>query len=181
MKHLKTTVLGAVLGLGAAAAFAAGNHAGGHGKEHGGGHGHGAAVGVPGDKNKVDRTIHVSMTDDMRFNPATIEVKQNETIRFHVMNDGKVRHEMVIGTEQELKDHYVEMMKHPEMEHDDPNQITLDGGKSGEMVWKFTKAGKVDFACLQPGHYDAGMKGKVAVAKTGSRTSAAKTSSQHSH
>ena len=27
-----------------------------------------------------------------------------------------------------------------------------------------TKTGKIDFACLQPGHYDAGMKGAVMVA-----------------
>lgn len=155
-------------------AFAAGDHAGGHG--HGGGHGHAsdASIGVPGDKNKVDRTIEVSMTDDMRFHPENIQAKQNETIRFVVKNDGKLKHEMVIGTDKELKEHYAMMMKHPEMEHDDPNQITLAPGKTGEIVWKFSKAGKVDFACLQPGHYDAGMKGKVAVTKAGG-------ANKHSH
>jgi Uncharacterized copper-binding protein len=56
------------------------------------------------------------------------------------------------------------MKKFPEMEHSDPNMATVPPGKTGEIVWKFTKSGKVDFACLQPGHYDAGMKGAVTVA-----------------
>lgn len=56
------------------------------------------------------------------------------------------------------------MMKNPEIEHAEPNMVTLAPGKTGEVVWQFTKAGKVDFACLQPGHYDAGMKGVVNVA-----------------
>lgn len=62
--------------------------------------------------------------------------------------------------------HYQAMLKNPEMEHEEANMITLAGSKTGEMIWQFTKAGKVDFACLQPGHYDAGMKGAVSVTKT---------------
>ncbi|GHC90320.1 hypothetical protein GCM10007320_38510 [Pseudorhodoferax aquiterrae] len=121
---------------------------------------------------KVTRTIKVDMTDAMRFNPATIDVQQNETVRFLITNSGKVKHELVLGTEQELKEHYEVMKKNPEMEHDDPNMVTLAPGKSGEVIWQFTKAGKVDFACLQPGHYDAGMKGAVTVAKAKGKASA---------
>jgi len=55
------------------------------------------------------------------------------------------------------------MLKFPEMEHADPNQLSVDPGKTGEMIWQFTKAGAFDFACLQPGHFEAGMRGKVAV------------------
>jgi len=72
----------------------------------------------------------------------------------------------VLGTPQDLKAHYEIMKKNPEMEHADANMITLAAGKSGEIVWQFTKAGAVDFACLQPGHYDAGMKGAVSVMKS---------------
>lgn len=132
---------------------------------HGHGHGGGgvASFGKPGDAKKVSRTVNVDMTDDMRFTPAAITVKRGETIRFNVRNAGKVKHEMVLGTEGELKEHYQMMIKMPEMEHADPNAITLDGGKSGEIIWQFTKSGTVPFACLQPGHYDAGMKGNVVV------------------
>jgi Cu/Ag efflux protein CusF len=104
------------------------------------------------------------MTDAMRFNPSSVDARQGETIRFIVRNSGQLRHELVLGTEKDLKDHYEVMKKHPEMEHADPNMVSVAPGQTGEIVWRFTKTGKVDFACLQPGHYDAGMKGLVRVA-----------------
>jgi uncharacterized cupredoxin-like copper-binding protein len=159
MKHtFRNTAFAALLALAGAGASAAGNHAGGHGDAD-------EAVGKPGTAVKVTRTVNVDMTDGMRFNPASIRVKQGETVRFAVKNSGQLKHELVLGTEKELKAHYEAMKKNPEMEHADPNMVTLAAGKSGEIVWQFTKAGKVDFACLQPGHYDAGMKGAVTVAK----------------
>ena len=136
-------------------ATAAGSHAGGHESE---------AIGKPGVAAKASRTVQVDMTDAMRFVPANISVRQGETVRFVVKNSGNVKHEMVLGTEKELKEHYEVMKKNPEMEHADENMVTVAPGQSGEIVWQFTKAGKIDFACLQPGHYDAGMKGAVNVA-----------------
>lgn len=127
-------------------------------------HGDSDAIGSAGDPKRVNRTVKVGMSDSMRFAPASVAVKQGETIRFLVRNDGKIKHEMVLGTEKELKEHYELMKKFPEMEHSDPQMVTVAPGKTGEIVWRFTKAGKVDFACLQPGHYDAGMKGMVNVA-----------------
>jgi uncharacterized cupredoxin-like copper-binding protein len=162
MKHtLRNTAFSALVALAAAGASAAGNHAGGHG------HDADEAIGKPGVAAKATRTINVDMTDGMRFNPADITVKQGETVRFIVKNSGQLKHELVLGTEKELKEHYEAMKKNPEMEHADPNMVTLAAGKTGEIVWQFTKAGKVDFGCLQPGHYDAGMKGAVKVSKSG--------------
>lgn len=137
-------------------AFSSGEHSGGH-------HSDAGAIGQPGNASKVTRTITVDMTDAMRFSPANITAKQGETIKFVVKNSGKIKHEMVLGTEKELKDHYEVMKKNPEMEHADENMVTVEPGKSGEIIWQFTQSGKVNFACLQPGHYDAGMKGVVAV------------------
>lgn len=139
-----------------ASAMAAGSHAGGHGDED--------AVGKPGLASKVSRTVKVDMTDSMRFQASDLTAKQGETIRFVVTNSGQIKHEMVLGTEKDLKEHYEVMKKNPEMEHADANMITLAPGKTGEIIWQFTKAGKVDFACLQPGHYDAGMTGVITVA-----------------
>ena len=150
----------------ATGALAAGSHAGGHGDDE--------AVGKPGVASKVTRTVKMDMTDNMRFNASDLTVKQGETIRFVVTNSGKLKHEMVLGTEKDLKDHYEVMKKNPEMEHADANMITLAPGKSGEIIWQFTKAGKVDFACLQPGHYDAGMKGAITVASGKSNAKEAK-------
>ena len=124
-------------------------------------HPHG--LGKPGDPAKASRTVTVDMTDAMRFIPANITVKKGETVRFVVKNSGKLKHEMVLGTANELREHAALMKKFPEMEHEEPNQVVLDSGKEGELVWQFTKSGTFDFACLQPGHFDAGMRGKIAV------------------
>lgn len=137
--------------------------AGANEDKHGGAAGNSIA-GRPGQATQVTRTVTVDMTDDMRFNPSQITVKQGETIRFVVRNSGKIKHEMVLGTTEELKEHYNMMMKMPGMGHADAKQVVVDPGKQGELIWRFTRTGKVDFACLQPGHYDAGMKGLVTVA-----------------
>ena len=155
--------------------FATGSHAG----NHAGGHADSDAIGKPGKATNAKRTVKVEMLDTMRFNPQSITVKQGETIKFIVKNSGKVKHEMVLGTEKELKEHAEVMKKNPEMEHDDANQITVQPGKSGEIIWQFTKAGKVNFACLQPGHYDAGMAGTVTVNKAKGHTHAHESAHNH--
>jgi plastocyanin len=99
----------------------------------------------------------------MRFTPAEITVRQGETVRFALRNAGRLKHELVLGTEQALKAHDAAMARDPAMEHADPNMLTLAPGARGEIVWRFTRSGRVDFACLQPGHYAAGMKGLVRV------------------
>ena len=119
--------------------------------------------GREGDPAKVSRTVKVGMADTMRFTPANVVVKRGETVKFVVRNDGKLLHEMVLGTVEALKEHAELMKKFPEMEHSDPNIAHVKPGATGEIVWQFTKAGAFQFACLQPGHYEAGMVGKVAV------------------
>lgn len=151
------------------------------GHSHSHGDAHGDAIGVAGKPGKVSRTVTVDMTDAMRFNPANVAVKQGETIRFVVKNSGQVKHEFVLGTEKELKEHYELMKKFPEMEHSDPNMVTVAPGKTGEVIWQFTQSGTVDFACLQPGHYDAGMKGAVSVAAGKSTAGKAKADEHADH
>jgi uncharacterized cupredoxin-like copper-binding protein len=125
--------------------------------------GHAPALGQAGDPTRVSRTVAVEMTDGMRFIPARIEVKRGETVRFVVKNSGKVKHEMVLGTLDELKEHAALMRKFPEMENDDPNAVDVAPGKTRDLVWQFTRSGTFDFACLQPGHFEAGMRGNVMV------------------
>ena len=145
------------LALASASAFA-------HDKGHGA-HADAQKIGVAGLAARVSRTVDVDMSDAMRFTPASVLVKQGETIRFVVKNSGKLKHEFVLGGAKELKEHYELMKKFPEMEHSDPNMVTVASGQAGEVIWQFTQAGEIAFACLQPGHYDAGMKGMVNVAK----------------
>jgi uncharacterized cupredoxin-like copper-binding protein len=118
--------------------------------------------GIAGDR-KGARTIEIRMDDDMRFRPDRIEVREGETIRFVVRNAGKVLHEMVIGTDEELAQHAALMRKFPTMEHDEPFMAHVRPAARGELVWNFNRAGTFQFACLVPGHYEAGMKGTLVV------------------
>lgn len=119
--------------------------------------------GRTGDPKKVVRTVTVDMADTMRFTPAVLTIKRGETVRFVVRNRGKVMHEMVIGTMQELTEHAEQMKKHPHMEHDEPYMAHVAPGKQESIVWQFTKAGEFHFGCLVPGHFEAGMVGRIVV------------------
>ncbi len=157
MKNCAFALLLAAL---AGPALASGNHAGGHGEK--------MAVGEPGDKTKATQTIRVTMkeTDDgkMLFTPAVFNVRKGQTVKISIKNAGTVDHEFVLDQEDKILEHKAVMEKFPEMEHADPNAIRLAAGESGEIVWKFTTDGQFKFACLVPGHYDAGMHGDVTVA-----------------
>jgi uncharacterized cupredoxin-like copper-binding protein len=115
------------------------------------------------DPNKARRTVRVEMLDQMRFVPAEVTVKRGEIVRFVPVNKGQVMHEMVLGTMEELKKHAEMMKKHPGMEHDEPHMAHVAPGKEGVMGWQFTRAGEFFYGCLIPGHFDAGMIGKVKV------------------
>ncbi len=154
---MKETCLVLVLGIVPAVALAAGSHAGGH-DDH-----HAASYGAPGVAAQVSRTIEVQAGDNMRYTPATITVRRGETIRIVVKNSGKLPHELVLGDAKSLKEHAEVMRKYPDMEHDDPNMVKVAPGGTGSLIWKFTRAGTVEFACLIPGHYEAGMKGSIRV------------------
>ena len=143
------------------------------------------AFGRAGHPRRVTRTFHVGMDDRMHFRataalrhdgksdarpgdahqmePGDIVAKRGETVRFVVRNQGKAMHEMVIGTMKELKDHAELMRKFPGMEHDEPYMAHVAPGKQGEIVWQFTKPGEFYYACLVPGHMEAGMVAKITV------------------
>ena len=161
MQAIQLVLMAGLMGVGGAA-FA-------HGDE---GHAKKAAVtvkkeqkewGIAGDAKAAKRTIHIKMADSMRFSPERIEVRQGETVKLVLKNDGKLMHELVIGTKKVLDEHAVLMMKFPNMEHDEPYMAHVAPGKSGEIVWTFNRAGTFDFACLIAGHYQGGMKGSIVV------------------
>lgn len=119
--------------------------------------------GKAADPRKAAKTIRVDMADTMRFTPSKLTVKRGDTVRFVAANRGKVMHEMVLGTLDELKQHAEMMRKHPGMEHDEPHMLHVQPGKTGEMGWRFTKAGEFHYGCLIPGHFEAGMVGRITV------------------
>lgn len=119
--------------------------------------------GIAGDARSAVRTIEVAMTDNMRFTPDRIEVQQGETVKLVVRNSGKILHELVLGTQQALDSHAQMMMKFPGMEHDEAHMVHVKPTKSEPLVWNFNRPGEFQFACLIPGHYQAGMVGTVVV------------------
>jgi len=121
------------------------------------------SFGHEGNPKKVNRVIRLEMSDPLRFTPSEVTVKLGQTVRFVVRNGGQQLHEMVLGTAEELKEHAELMKKFPEMEHANANMAHVAPGASGDIVWQFTRRGEYPFACLIPGHYEAGMVGKVIV------------------
>ena len=126
------------------------------------------SAGEPGNAKKPARTIRVAMIDDgsetdMKFEPAVITVRKGEQIRFVLENAGTESHEFMLATVAENRKHAELMKRFPDMEHDDPNGKRLAVWERGELLWRFTKAGEFEFACLIAGHYEAGMHGKIVV------------------
>lgn len=119
--------------------------------------------GIAGDASAARRTITLDMSDNMRFTPERISVKRGETVRLRVANKGQVMHEIVLGTPASLDEHAQMMLKFPTMEHGEPYMAHVSPGKSGDLVWNFNREGSFDFACLIPGHYQAGMRGTITV------------------
>ena len=119
--------------------------------------------GIAADPRKADRAIRVEMRDTMRFVPGDITVRRGQVVRFAAKNEGEVLHEMVLGTREELDRHAALMKKFPGMEHDAPHMAHVKPGATGEIGWRFTRPGTFYYGCLIPGHYEAGMVGKITV------------------
>lgn len=165
---MRTILIAASL-LALSAAVASAHDAHSHG-----GHDHGAAVegGAPGKAADATRTVTIVATDS-EFAPKAVPVKAGETIRFIVRNDGKLVHELTIGTRAMQAEHQSEMLGFAVSgaieadkvdraklgTHDHGNNVLLEPGQSGEVFWTFAKTGDLEFGCNIPGHYEAGMKG----------------------
>lgn len=145
------------------------------------GHAGDSKIGMPAKVAQANRTITVDLRD-VAFEPAEIGIKSGETVRFVLKNTGTLLHEFNIGTASMHAQHQKEMLKMLEMgmlsatsmnmdmdhsnmkgapmKHDDPNSVLVEPGKTKELVWKFPKAMKLEFACNIPGHYESGMVGE---------------------
>jgi Uncharacterized copper-binding protein len=127
---------------------------------------HAFSAGEPGNPKKPARIMQVTMREGdgkMLFIPDRIDVRKGEQIRFIIRNNGLLKHEFMLASVQDNDKHAELMKKYPDMEHDDPNGKSIEPGKVTEIVWRFSKAGTFEFACLIPGHREAGMHGMVNV------------------
>jgi uncharacterized cupredoxin-like copper-binding protein len=121
--------------------------------------------GIAGDAKAATRTVTLTMDDSMRFTPDKLSFPQGETVRFVIRNQGKLLHELVLGTKPELDAHAAMMAKSSGMKHEELSMAHVPAGKSDELVWTFNRPGEFDFACLIAGHYQAGMVGKISVTR----------------
>ena len=142
------------------------------------------AFGQPALAASATRTVQVEMTD-IAFTPKSMDIKAGETVRFVLINKGQLLHEFNLGDAAMHAEHQKEMLKMQQggmmtptamshkgmdhasmghgMKHDDPNSVLVEPGKTAELTWTFSKADNLEFACNVPGHYQAGMVGKVNV------------------
>ncbi|MFO2464928.1 cupredoxin family protein [Pseudomonas sp. 15FMM2] len=147
---------------------------------------HTFAFGQAAPAAKASRTVEV-LLEDIAFSPKSLDVKAGETVRFVLVNKGQLLHEFNLGDAAMHADHQKEMLKmqasgmltttgmsqmdhsamgHGDMggmKHDDPNSVLVAPGQTAELTWTFSKAGELEFACNIPGHYQAGMVGKLNV------------------
>jgi uncharacterized cupredoxin-like copper-binding protein len=136
------------------------------GHRHSHGHGEAFSAGEPGNPKKPARIVQVTMGESdgkMLFVPARLEVRKGDQIKFVLRNDGELDHEFVLASTADNLKHAEEMKKNPGMAHEEPNGKEVAPKKTGEIVWKFTKAGEFEYACLIPGHREAGMVGTIVV------------------
>ena len=111
----------------------------------------------------AERSIAISMDDSMRYSPAEIQVKRGEAVRIVATNRGKLMHEIVIGTRADLEAHAKHMREHPGMHHHEGSMLEVPAGETREMRWRPTSAGELFYGCLVPGHFEAGMVGRIVV------------------
>jgi|TARA_B100002051_G_C16338664_1_gene440561 uncharacterized cupredoxin-like copper-binding protein len=140
-------------------------------------------IGQKGKQSEVVRTITIKMYDNY-YEPAQINVKKNETIKFIIFNLGELVHEFNIATKEMHIKHQPEMLmlveneillsdkidmekmaqmskKNPAMGHSHSNSVMLSPGQRGELIWKFNNKVNIEAACNVPGHYEVGMIAKI--------------------
>jgi uncharacterized cupredoxin-like copper-binding protein len=136
------------------------------------GPGHAMSGGKPGEGSKVTRVIEVVATDNA-FSLGSLEVKDGETVRFVVRNEGLDPHELLIGTAHEHAEHQrmmremIDQQKKGGHVHSMPTMeahgsgVSVEPGKTAAFIWTFTRTADLEFACDIPGHYKDGMHGPI--------------------
>ncbi len=127
----------------------------------------GSDGGEEGEPGEFDREIEVVMSE-FAFDPASISVTAGETVRFVLVNEGAVPHEFRLTTEHAAAEHIASGHEgHDEDggegDHDhDEVFLEVAAGATDALTVTFAEDADWDqFACLIPGHYEAGMLGEL--------------------
>jgi uncharacterized cupredoxin-like copper-binding protein len=119
--------------------------------------------GREGDPRKVQRVVTIRTSDAMRYFPDQFRVKKGHTVRLLVHNGGRVHHDLLLGTMDDLKMHAALARDAGKTPHEGPTFTRVAPGRTGRIDWHCTKAGEFYYGCLRPGHFDAGMIGTIIV------------------
>jgi uncharacterized cupredoxin-like copper-binding protein len=137
--------------------------------------------GGPANPAQAGRTVTITVGDNF-YEPETVAVKAGETVRFVIVNQGDLLHEFALGrprdhvAHQEMMTMMVEhgMITATKINRETMNMqmgggthahgaesasVLVEPGRQDELVWKFTAAMTLEFACTIPGHYESGMVG----------------------
>ena len=121
-----------------------------------------SGFGSAGDPAAADRIVEINASDSLAFEPAEVTVAAGETITFRIVNQGSLVHDFTLGDQATQDEHEAEMAEGG-MVHDQPNVVAIPGGETVELTWTFPESGTVLIGCHEPGHYAAGMKGRVTI------------------
>lgn len=119
----------------------------------------GPASAVPGSSGFVGgtvaapRIVWIVAGPDLRFHPDAVSIVAGETITFEVTTMGMTTHEFMVGPAAEVA---ADTEGTPEVA-----DIGMMQTKS--VTYTFTGSGPFAFACHAPGHFEAGMKGTIAI------------------
>lgn len=103
------------------------------------------------------RLVHLDMTDALAFMPGDVPVAKGETIRFILTNSGTVVHEFQVGPADKVAADEVDGTIVAEKDK-------LDAGSTNAVDYTFSGTTPYAYACHEPAHYEAGMKGTITVA-----------------
>jgi uncharacterized cupredoxin-like copper-binding protein len=121
------------------------------------------ALGEPADAADADRSVQLTATDELVFDPDTVDVQVGETVTFEIENTGSVDHEFAIGSADWQEQHEQEMQGGEMEMGGEPNEVEVPAGETASITWRFTEAGTTQFGCHVPGHFPAGMVGDITV------------------
>jgi uncharacterized cupredoxin-like copper-binding protein len=94
------------------------------------------------------------MDDSLKFMPDSVPVAKGETIRFVLTNSGTVVHEFAVGDAAKVDADVIDGVAVKEADE-------LDAGRTHALDFTFDGAGPFGYACHEPGHFEAGMKGSI--------------------
>lgn len=125
----------------------------------------GGGFGEPADPADATRSVEVTLSNALVFEPAAFEAEVGEVITFTITNTGDIEHEFVLGDDAAQEAMAESMAAGEDHAHagDMSNAVTIHGGETAELTWRFTTPGTVLIGCHVAGHWEAGMRGEVNV------------------